>query len=416
MTATTSTNTDAIAAFFDKNPRVQLVNVQYVSLCGVISNRIMPKQSFINAVQERGGMHQAVIDFLLTVDGGINPAIFAHFCHDRGVIKPDVSTLRLYPDSAGLGNTAVVVAEASLFDMDARANLRRLVAEAKEKSQLEFQLGFEIEVVYLKPDQEERFASAGNSIGGIHLASATARSELWPVINETTVALAEAGILVESSHKEYGNSQWEYALPPFAPVESVDAYVFAVETIKNIACKHGLDATVFPVPYPDNGPKPAQEGDEAKKEGGQEEEDSKKERFSRQKNGQHIHVSAKFNGDDGRAESSTWNPDELLSGILSHIPALTAIGLSQIDSYQRVGETTLCTGGYVGWGEHHRDMPVRRMHKNHWEIRINDATSNPYAMAAAIIGAALDRKPLTIAAAPSKFYRFAYSHHTYTIC
>ena len=43
------------------------------------------------------------------------------------------------------------------------------------------------------------------------------------------------------------------------------------------------------------------------------------------------------------------------------------------------------------------------MYKNHLEIRVNDATSSPYAMVGAIIAAALDRKLLTIGAAPNKF-------------
>lgn len=385
-------DTKSAAAFFDNHPEVKLVKLQYVTVCGVISSRLMPKQSFLEAINSRGGMHQAVLDMFFTVEGKINPALFAHFCHERGLFKPDLSTLRICPDSAGLGNTAVVIAESTLFGVDPRANLRRVIGDAKAQHRLDFLVGFEIEVVYLKPDDDESFAYAGTGLGGLHLTSATSRSVLWPVVNETTVALADAGIMVESSHKEYGNSQWEYVLPPYSPVESVDAYVFALETIRSIAFKHGLVATAFPTPYPDNG------ADAEVAEG----ESKKKNRFSRQKNGQHIHVSATLDGDDGRSESSSFNPDELLSGILSHTAALTAIGLSQIDSYERVGETGLCTGGYVGWGEHHRDLPVRRMYKNHWEIRINDVTSNPYAMVAGIISAALDRKPLTIKAAPSK--------------
>lgn len=388
----TITDTKAIEAWFEQHPNIKLVNVQYVTVCGVVSGRVLSTQAFLNTISSRGGMHQAVLDLLFTVTGSINPAVFARFCHERGLIKPDLSSVRLYPDSAGLGNTAVVVAESTLFGMDPRANLRKLVEDAKLLHKIDFLAGFEIEVAYLQPDDDEKFSSAGTGLGGLHLAASSFRSTLWPVVNETTVALAEGGVLAESSHKEYGISQWEYVLPPYSPVEAVDAYVFSVETIKNIAHKHGLVATVFPVPYPNDGnEKPEADGS------------SKQERFSRQKNGQHIHISATLDGDDGHSESSSWNPDELLSGILVHIPALTAIGLSQVDSYQRVGESSLCTGGYVGWGEHHRDMPVRRMHRNHWEIRVNDGTSNPYAMVGAIIGAALDRKPLTISAAPSKF-------------
>ena len=88
-----------------------------------------------------------------------------------------------------------------------------------------------------------------------------------------------AGIFGESLHKEYGASQWEYVLPPCSPVEAADAYVVAVEAIKNIAHKHGLVATIFPVPFPSD------RGDKAEVGG-----DTANERFSSQKSGQHIHV------------------------------------------------------------------------------------------------------------------------------
>jgi glutamine synthetase len=92
-----------------------------------------------------------------------------------------------------------------------------------------------------------------------------------------------------------------------------------------------------------------------------------------------------------------------MARLLSHIHALTAIGLAQIDSYERVGIGKMCTGGLIGWGDNNRDMPVRRVTKNHWEVRVNDATSNSYAMVSGIIGALLDPKPLNIEGATSTF-------------
>lgn len=238
-------DTKSIKAWIKDHSKIKLVNVQYVTVCGVVSGRVLSTQAFLNAISSRGGMHQAVLDLLFTVTGSINPAVFSRFCHERGIIRPDLSTIRLYHDSAGLSNTAVVIAESTLFDMDPRANLRRLVEDAKSLHKIDFLTGFEIEVAYLQPDDDEKFASAGTGLGGLHLAASSFRSILWPVVNETTIALAEGGVLAESSHKEYGISQWEYVLPPYSPVEAVDAYVFAVETIKNIAHKHGLVASVF---------------------------------------------------------------------------------------------------------------------------------------------------------------------------
>lgn len=402
-----SADTKTAEEFFAKHPQVKLVSLQYVNVCGVASSRLQPVQSFLHALKTRGGMHQSVADLLITSTGGLlSELLFGYLCYERGVFKPDLSTLKLCPDSAGLDNTASVVAESSLFGMDARANLRRIVSEAKSKHKLEFMTGFEIEVAYLNPQDDEFFTSAySQGPTGLHIAGATHRSALWPVVNETTIALADAGIFVESSHKEFGSPQWEYVLPPYGPVESVDAYLFATETIKNIAHKHGLVASMYPTPYPSDEEKPLV--DTVTQETGKEEDkagDKRSEPISTAKSGQHVHISATFDGDDGRSESSSWNPDGLMSGILSHVPAICAMAMAQVDSYHRVGENVLSTGGYVGWGDQHRDFPVRRMHKNHWELRIHDATSNPYAAVAAIIGAALDRRPLTIKPTKGKYW------------
>jgi glutamine synthetase len=226
----------------------------------------------------------------------------------------------------------------------------------------------ELEFCFLVPGTLEP-AEAG-SVGVAH-TSKILRSKVWPLLNEVLQALGEAGIEVEQAVKEYGTSAYEVALSPLPPVEAVDAYAYATEVIKNIARKSGLTATFYPTPY---------EGETG------------------QKSGQHIHISATSTNKD-----KNWDPDTAMAGLLSHLPALTAIGLSQIDSYERVGTGKMCTGGLVGWGDNHRDMPVRRVTKNHWEIRINDATSNSYAMVAGVIGALLDPRPLKIEGATSKF-------------
>lgn len=371
---------NAAKQFLESHPNVKIIITQWLDISGVRRSRMVPVERFLSLVASNSGFHQAVPDLLQTCDADFHPAMFEHFCAGRGCILPDVATLRPLSDGSGIGNTAHAIGEADLFDMDPRSNLRRLVKTAEEKHDLKFLIGFELEVCILEPGPSGGLAPAGPSVDGISLSSSTHRSNVWPVLNEAAIALAEAGIVVEQVTKEYGGSQWEFSLPPFAPVESVDAYVYAIETIRNIAHKHGLVASFYPKPDVGNG------------SGGT--------------NGQHIHISATKKGDDGRSSNASWNPDELLSGILSHLPAMTAIGQAQLGSYGRVGAGKLATGGYVGWGDFHRDMPIRRIYKNHWELRTHDATSNPYAMVACMISACLDSKPLTIGNANGEFFLF----------
>lgn len=398
----TEDNTKKVESFLAKYPEVRLIITQWVDVCGVVRSRMTSTARFLELVSSGSGFNQGPLDMLIPSIPSIHADIISvNFCDPRGTITPDVSSLRpalcydagpeatLDSKTATTVKTAIVMGETTLYDMDPRGNLRRIVDDAQKKQNFNFLIGIELEVCFFKafPDGQypPELILAGPGLGGVNLSASTHRSVIWPVLSQIVAELADAGILIEQIIKEYGGSQWEVALPPLPPVESVDAYVYAMEIIKTISYNHGLMASFYPKPcFDENKPTGAASG-------------------------QHIHISAKLGDCDGRSDDSTWNPDEMMAGILSHIKTLTTIGLPQIDSYERVGVGRMGAGGLVGWGDHHRDMPVRRMHKNHWEIRIHDATSNPYAMVSGIITAALDRKPLTLGNATSKLTAFPLS-------
>lgn len=373
MTILAETNSSKLATFLTAHPNIQTIITQWIDICGIPRSRISSTQRFTELVKSGGGFNGSVLDCFSTATGGIiDELLLKNFCDERSRIVPDVSSLRIgYP---GCENSAVVFGEneGGRLEGDARVNLRRVVEEAALKK-FAFTVGFELEFVLLEKDSEDLALAPG--VKGTAAGSPAYRSSVWPVIDEIVTALANAGILVEQVIKEHGASQWEVALPALSPVESVDVYVYAREAICNIAYKHGLAASFYPTPYiGEEGPK----------------------------SGEHIHVSAIYDGDDGRSSDSSWNPDEMMAGILSHLPALTAIGLAQTDSYARLGTAKIAAGGFVGWGDYNRDMPVRRIHKNHWEVRLNDCTSNAYAMVAGIMSAAMDKKTLDIGNATSK--------------
>jgi glutamine synthetase len=361
----------AVEQFLKDNPAVRLIIVQWVDICGVLRCRLVPTQRFVDLVRSGQGLNCSPLDVFLPTTEELVPDIFPLFCA-KGAIVPDVQSLRpAAHDGGGIGNAATVMGEVVMPDLelDARANLRRRVRAAEEAHGMRFLMGFELEVCFLQPGGLE---PAGPGRQGLGNASYTTRSDVWPVLNEVVVALAEAGIVIEQVIKEYGRSQWEVALPPLPPLESVDAYVYAKEVIKNVAHRHGMVATFSTNP--------------AKEANGQ-------------KSGQHIHMSVAPVQEPGPAG---WEPDAIMAGVLGRVPSLMAVGLSQMDSYTRVGVNRMCTGGLLGWGYNHRDMPIRRVAEDHWEVRTHDATSNPYAMAAGLIAAATDRKPLDMKCATSK--------------
>lgn len=365
-----------VRKFLSSHPSVQVIITQWVDLCGIVKSRLLPVQSFLKLVASGGYLNNSPVDLLVPSTQGIVPEIFEVFS-DRGKIIPDLSSLKVaVHDGSEIGNAAVVFAHVDYLRLDARANLKKIVEKAIKDHVLTFLVGIELEVCFMKPDSLEL---AGPAKPGVGNYSTTYRSVIWPILNEVALALSEVGIDIEQIIKEFGPSQWEVALPPLPPLQAVDAYVYAREVIKNIAHKHGIVATFYPVLHSPGS------------------SDANKET---QTTGQHIHISA-----TPIRESADWDPDTVMAGILSHLPSLMAVGLAQLDSYARVGVAGMKSGGYLGWGDNHRDMPIRRITKNHWEIRTHDATANPYAMVAGLIAAALDRKPLTIKGASSESFK-----------
>ncbi|KAM0354893.1 hypothetical protein ACHAPU_000730 [Fusarium lateritium] len=344
--------------FLERNTLLQIIILQWVDVCGVLRSRLLPVATFRKIVDSGGHLECAPLDTCVPTTADFIPNIMPYFGH-KGKIWPDISTLRIAHDGSGLGNAAICFGGIEFENSDARSILKAVVDRAKESDGLAFLVGMELEFCLLIPGTLDPAEPAPPGVAG---TSRTLRSKVWPFLNEAIIALTDAGVGVEQSVKEYGTSAYEIALSPLPPIEAVDAYVYATELIKNVAYKHGLVATFYPTPY---------DGDIG------------------QKNGEHIHISA-------TSTNESWDPDTAMAGILSHIPALTALGMAQVDSYERVGIGRMGAGGLVGWGGNNRDMPVRRVTNNHWEMRVNDGTSNPYAMVAGIIGAALDPKPLQI--------------------
>ncbi|KAK6700468.1 hypothetical protein SNK05_013281 [Fusarium graminearum] len=356
--------------FWSKHPSVKIIILQWVDICGVLRARLVPVSTFKKIVEANGYLNCAPLDTCVTTTAEFIPKLMPFFV-DSGKIWPDVASLRVANhNSRGYTNAAVCFGHVEFQNTDARHILKTLVEKAKVHHGLEFLVGMELEFCLLLPGTLD--PAEPGSAGVLH-TSKLLRSKVWPLLNEIITALDGAGIEVEQAVKEYGASAYEVALSPLPPVEAIDAYVYTIEVIKNIAYKSDLVATFYPTPFAGE---------------------------TGQKSGQHIHISATSTDKD-----KSWDPDTAMAGLLSHIPALTAIGLAQIDSYERVGIGKMCTGGLVGWGDNNRDMPVRRVTKNHWEVRINDATSNSYAMVAGIVGALLDPKPLRIQGA-TKFTMF----------
>jgi glutamine synthetase len=76
-----------------------------------------------------------------------------------------------------------------------------------------------------------------------------------------------------------------------------------------------------------------------------------------------------------------------IGGVIRHLPALTAIGSSTVNSYRRLWDTGFWAPVFADWGYQNRTCALRISAPGRFEYRSVDAMVNPYLMAGALLKA-----------------------------
>jgi len=76
-----------------------------------------------------------------------------------------------------------------------------------------------------------------------------------------------------------------------------------------------------------------------------------------------------------------------IGAVMEHLPALTAIGCSTVNSYRRLWDTGFWAPVYADWGYQNRTCGLRVSAHGRFEYRAVDAMVNPYLMASALLKA-----------------------------
>ena len=76
-----------------------------------------------------------------------------------------------------------------------------------------------------------------------------------------------------------------------------------------------------------------------------------------------------------------------IGGVMDHLPALTAIGCSTVNSYRRLWDTGFWAPVYADWGFQNRTCGMRVSAPGRFEYRAVDSAVNPYLLGAAILQA-----------------------------
>jgi glutamine synthetase len=202
--------------------------------------------------------------------------------------------------------------------------------------------------------------------------SATAAQDY---VDDLVSALAEQGIELEQYYAELGHGQQEISTAHAPALRAADRQLLVRETIRGVAARHGLVASLAPKPWPDNAG-----------------------------NGCHIHFSL-WSSDGGRNRFHDASAADLLAaegrsfvaGVLAHLPGLCGLTAPSFNSYQRI-IPQYWAGAYVCWGHDNREAPVRvpsvfrgqEAASTNVELKAADASSNPYLAVGGVIAAGLD--------------------------
>jgi glutamine synthetase len=195
------------------------------------------------------------------------------------------------------------------------------------------------------------------------------------VIQDIIAALTDQGLTVELSHPELGHGQQELSIRHAPAVRAADNQITYRQTVRAVAARHGLVASLAPKPFAD------QAG-----------------------SGAHLHWSIwdKDHRANRLVDSSA--PDGLsplahnaIAGVLAHLPGLLALTTPSVNSFRRL-QPHYWSSAYTAWGVENREAAVR-VPSRYWddedgsanlELKASDASANPYISLGGVIAAALD--------------------------
>src|SRR6266571_547191 len=302
-------------------------------------------------------------------------------------ITPDPRTFVTLPYAPGAGamTADLVRLDGEPWEACARTFLKQAIAELAAHGyamqaayEPEFTLGRREPASTGQPDALDRLVPIDDSLcyssTGFHLAHDYAV--------ELAGALQAQGLQVEHYYPELGHGQQEMSVRHAPALAAADNHLLYRETVRGVALRRGLWASLAPKPIAD------QAG-----------------------NGAHLHASLWDLAEDGDVgQPGTRNlfqgsggPYALsetgyhfIGGLLTHLPALTALTCASVNSYRRLAPQTW-SSAYTVYGMDNREAAIRicsPMRDNpgsvNLELKPSDSSANPYLALGAYIHAGLD--------------------------
>jgi glutamine synthetase len=287
-------------------------------------------------------------------------------------LVPDPDTFRVLPYAPSTGAMLVDqrTLDGDIAPVDQRGFLRRMTDRLAER-------GARLEVAF-----ENEFALATRTDAGEYVPvdsslcfSTIGMTASQDYVDDLVAALEAQDIPVEQYYAELGHGQQEISTPHRPAVQAADEQLLVRETVRGVAARHGLVASLAPKPWPDGAG-----------------------------NGGHVHFSL---WDTEQERNRFHDPDApdrfsaegraFLAGVLEHLPALCGLTAPSFNSYHRL-VPQYWAGAFTCWGHDNREAPLRlpslfagmEEASTNVELKAADATCNPYLAVGGIVAAGLD--------------------------
>lgn len=363
-------NTDALeAAAADLADRgIDVVRLSYSDLMGTERGRDLMVSNLTRTVGDGVAFCRTVYGTtpggdVVAIEGGLEAGL------PDIVAFPDAATLVDVPWEPGVAHVI-----ADVFDPDGtpcevspRNVLRRVLSRFAELGMRPI-VGPELEFFILQKndDAPSGWSRYGEATGNVYVSGM--RGDPENVLLRSLRSLAGYGLDVVAANHEFSSGQFEINLWHSDALDAADrAYRFK-GAVKELARREGKLATFMAKPYND--------------EGG---------------SGFHLHFSTLddaglplFDDPDG-VDGLSSTGRSAIAGVLAHAPALAALSNPTINSYKRFGPDTLAPW-LIDWGLDNRSAMVRvppeRGRASRLELRLGDATANPYLAIAGLLAAA----------------------------
>ncbi|GII63758.1 glutamine synthetase [Sphaerisporangium krabiense] len=289
---------------------------------------------------------------------------------DRGLpditIKPDLSTLVKLPWEPGVAHClgdAFLPETGEPFSESPRTLLRSVAARLGELG-LTGVAGPELEYFLLEPDGPN-WRRYDDATGNVYVTGR--KGDRGSHLLRSLRLLRDLDIGATMGNHEFSGGQFEINLHHSEAPDAADRAFRFKSAIKELARKDGLMATFMARPFTD--------------EGG---------------SGFHVHISCvdgdgrNVFDDPGSSYGLSSTALHAIGGILAHAPALAALLTPTINSYKRLGPDSLAPW-LADWGLDNRSAMVRippeRGAGSRVEVRLGDASANPYLGVAGLLAA-----------------------------